>query len=85
MNRPNPFYQILLSRKTWWAVLSLVGVLLAHYSGLPTEVQASILALGVAMIGSIAWEDSAAKGASVMVQADRVGEVGTTNTTEVKS
>lgn len=69
---PNPFIKIFYSRKTWWALLSLVGVLLAHYSGLPTEVQASILALGVAMIGSIAWEDSAEKGAKTTMMAGSV-------------
>lgn len=77
MNRPNPFIQIFYSRKTWWAILSLAAVLLAHYSGLPTEVQAGIIAVGIAMIGSIAWEDSAEKGRPTTVTAG--GDASVTN------
>lgn len=69
---------MLYSRKVWVSILALCGVLLAHYSGLPIEVQGSILAVGVALIGSIAWEDAAAKSAPKTISA---GAVETLNVT----
>jgi hypothetical protein len=76
---PNPFVRMFYSRKTWWALLALGATLLAHYSGLPAQVQASIIAVGVAMIGSIAWEDAAEKSAATTVTAG--GDASVTNVT----
>lgn len=59
----NPFVGLVRSRKFWVAVLSLGGVLLAEYSGLPTHVQAAIVGVGAALIASIMGEDIAEKAA----------------------
>lgn len=82
---PNPFKRMLYSRKTWWAILTLVGVLLAHYSNLPNEVIGSILAVGAAMIGSIAWEDAAEKSAPTNIAAGGDATVTTNPTTNAPS
>jgi hypothetical protein len=60
---------LLKSRKVALAVVGLASVLLAHYSGLPSDVQAAIVALFGAVILGIAAEDSAEKaGAARAVQ-----------------
>lgn len=48
----------LRSRKVWVAFLSLITVILGTYLKVDQVVLNSVTALGMALIGSIAWEDS---------------------------
>lgn len=52
---------LLRSRKVALALLGLVATLVAHYTNIPPEVWGAIDALLLAVIGGIAWEDSAEK------------------------
>ncbi len=47
------------SRKFWLSLVSLISVLLAHYTGLPVEVQQAIVAVFGVLVASIAFEDAA--------------------------
>ena len=59
----NGLLSLLKSRKVALAIVGIAGVLLAHYSGLPSDVQLSIVGLLGAVILGIAHEDSGAKSA----------------------
>lgn len=63
---------LLQSRKFWLSVVSLAGVLLAHYSGLPAEVQAAIVAVFSTLVLAIAHEDN---GRQITVDADTLAEL----------
>lgn len=63
---------LLASRKFWLSLVSLAAVLLAHYSGLPVEVQASIVAVFSTLVLAIAHEDN---GRKVTVDADTLADL----------
>jgi hypothetical protein len=63
----NILQSLIHSRKVALAVVGLIGVLLAHYSGLPNDVQASIVALIAAVILGIAVEDHGTKSSGAVV------------------
>lgn len=66
---------LLKSRKVALAVVGLASVLLAHYSGLPAEVQGAIVALFGAVILGIAHEDSGEKAAEAMALRRRLAQI----------
>jgi hypothetical protein len=63
---------LLRSRKVAVAVIGLLAVLLAHYSNLPAEVQAAIVALAGAVILGIAHEDHGEKAGAAAVVRERL-------------
>ena len=63
------------SRKVALAVVGLASVLLAHYSGLPTDVQAAIVALFAAVILGVAHEDAGEKAAEASILRRRLEQI----------
>lgn len=57
----NPFSALLKSRKFWLAVLDLAALIFTTYFKLPADVWASVNAVLLVLIGTIAVEDFAAK------------------------
>lgn len=64
MDYLKPFLGLLKSRKFQTALIALLGVVLAEYSGLSRDMQAAIVALAASVIIGIAAEDAAAKRAA---------------------
>jgi hypothetical protein len=60
------------SAKFQTAIIGFIGVLLAHYSGLPGDVQLAAIGLAAAVIGGIAYEDGQAKSAPTQTQSVNV-------------
>ena len=75
----SPFVDLLHSRKFLLLLLDAAISLLLHYNQVDPVLIATLQPVFVALIGSIAYEDGQAKGGSVMVQAEKVGDVGTVN------
>ena len=81
--RPNPFLMMLYSRKVWIAIVGLLALVLSEYTTLSVAVQGGIVAVMIALIGSIAWEDAAEKSAPTTINAGTVDSVNTTNNESV--
>jgi hypothetical protein len=80
--QPNPFKALLMSRKFWMTILDLVVSATIYFVGKYAAPQfaedvkyivAAIQPVFLVIIGSIAWEDAAEKGATTIVESDPNG------------
>lgn len=83
MTQPsNPIIALFRSRKFLIALTDMVISLVLYYNAAPLEIIAILQPVIAILIASIAYEDGQEKSAPSMtnVQAESVGNVGTTNT-----
>lgn len=83
MEQPNVLRWLLRSRKVFVALITLLAVALAEYTQLSLDMQRSIIAVGLALMGTIAWEDSAEKSRPTTIAAG--GDATVTNTVEKRA